>query len=151
MADAILDGDSVLEFVKKQYDGLKKQAQDDNNIPGPSNENITDVIARIDELYNTIKKGEVTHDEIVKQLNALKTQYNELSSQLGKDIASYTRYTEAKNSLNMIVDGFNEVDAGEGKGEELAPASESALVPASTALVSTASNATSKTNQIMIK
>ena len=115
MADAVPD--SVLAFVKNQYDGLKKQAQD--KTLDPPNEAITTVIARIDELYNTINKGEVTHDEIVKQLNALKTQYNELSSQLGKDIASYTRYTEANNSLNMIVGGLKEEEEEEEEeGEE---------------------------------
>lgn len=104
------DTESLLEFVNKHYDRLKTQAETDN-IPGPSNENITDVIAQIDNLYKTINKGGASHDEIVKQLNELKTLYNGLSE---LDLTSYTRYIEANDSLNMIVDGFNEVEAGVG-------------------------------------
>jgi hypothetical protein len=100
MADAVPD--SVLEFVKKQYDGLKTQAQDDNV---PPNEKITDVIAQINNLYKTIiTKDDISHEKIVEQLKALRTQYNGLDL----DIESYTRYINANASLNTIVDGLKE-------------------------------------------
>ena len=128
MTDAILDGESVLEFVTRHYEDLKNQAQDDNT---PSNASITAVIDRIDTLYKTITtKGEVTHDEIVKQLKELKTQYNNLGPLLGDDIVvSYTRYIDANTSLSMVVDGLEEVEAvskeaeeaEEGAGEPIAP------------------------------
>ena len=113
MADAKPEPESVLAFVNKHYKDLKKQAQDD-----PPNDKITAVIVPIDELYKTITTtGDISHEKIVEQLNALKTQYNELGSQLGDDITSYPRYIDANTSLIMIVDGFNEVDAGEGEAE----------------------------------
>ena len=141
MTDAILDGESVLDFVTSHYDRLKREAE-----TGPSNASITAVIDRINTLYKTITtKGDDTHDEIVKQLKELKTQYNGLGPLLGDDIVSYTRYIDANTSLIMIVDGFNEVEE-EGKGEELAPgagspASAPALVPASESALVLASRA----------
>jgi uncharacterized protein YeeX (DUF496 family) len=117
MADAVPDTESVLEFVTKHYAGLKLEAETDNN---PEKKEITDVIALIHNLYETIDKDGATHDEIAGKLKTLKTQYNELGSLLGDDIGSYTRYTEANASLNMIVDGLKEVEAGVG-GEELEP------------------------------
>ena len=129
MTDAILDGESVLDFVTRHYDDLKNQAQDDN-MPDPSNANITAVIAQIDNLYKTITT--ISHEKIVEQLKALRTQYNDLGL-----TGPYTRYIEANNSLNMIVGGLEEVEE-EGAGEEFAPGAgspASALVPASTALV----------------
>ena len=110
------DTESVLAFVTRHYEDLKNQAQDDNKPPDPPNDKITAVIIVINELYETIKKGGASHDEIVEQLQEIKKQY----SALDLDIDSYTRYTEATTSLNTIVDGFNEVDAGvgsEGEGE----------------------------------
>jgi hypothetical protein len=155
MTDAILDGESVLDFVTRHYEDLKNQAQDDNNIPGPSNENITDVIAQIDNLYKTITT--ISHEKIVEQLKALRTPYNTLDL----DTTSYTRYIQANNSLNMIVGGFNEVEEEveeEGKGEAGSPASapaskasgSTALVPASRALVSKASTASGTASNALV-
>jgi hypothetical protein len=109
------DTESVLDFVTRHYEDLKTKAETDNNTP--KNDKIAVVIGRIDELYKTIKKDKVTHDEIVKQLKELKPLYNGLGD---LDTGSYTRYIEANNSLNMIVDGFNEVEAEaeEIEGEE---------------------------------
>ena len=117
MADAKPDTESLLEFVTRHYKDLKTKAETDNNTP--PNDKIAAIIVQIDELYKTITTtGDISHDEIVKQLNALKTLYNGLGPQLGEDITSYTRYIDANDSLNTIVDGFNEVDAGEGEGEK---------------------------------
>jgi uncharacterized protein YeeX (DUF496 family) len=137
MADAVPDTETVLEFVNRHYAKLKREAQDDNT----ANENITRVIDLIDGLFDTVnKKADATHDEIAGQLKALKTNYNELGAQL--DLGEYTRYIDANDSLNMIVDGLEEVEAGVGVGGEhepaprstasgpvVSPASESALVP----------------------
>lgn len=107
MADASIDAESVLDFVTKHYSDLKTKAETDNTRPGPPNEQIKAVIVLIDKLYETIKKGDASHDQIAGQLNELKTKYNELGL-----TDSYTRYTYANTSLNMIVDGFNEIEAG---------------------------------------
>jgi uncharacterized protein YeeX (DUF496 family) len=115
MADAVPYTETVLEFVNKQYAKLKWEAADDNT----ANENITRVIGLIDGLFDTInKKADATHDEIAGQLKALKTQYNTLDDDL--NLEEYTRYVEANASLNMIVDGLEEVEAGV-RGEELGP------------------------------
>ena len=110
MADAKPDTESLLEFVTRHYKDLKTKAETDNNTP--PNDKIAAVIIVINELYETIKKGDAIHEKIVEQLNALRTPYNALGL-----TDPYTRYIEANDSLNMIVDGFNEVDAGEGEGE----------------------------------
>jgi len=113
------DTESVLDFVTRHYEDLKTKAETDNNTP--KNDKIAVVIGRIDELYKTIKKDKVTHEEIGEQLKELKTLYNGLSE---LDLTSYTRYTEANGRLNMIVDGFNEVEAGVGGEGERAGAGE---------------------------
>jgi hypothetical protein len=96
----------LLRFLKDRYETLKRHAETDNN--DTKNEDITTVIARIDKLYETINtKDDISHDEIVKQLNALITPYNELKLE-----GSYTRYTEATDRLNLIVTGLEEVEAG---------------------------------------
>lgn len=148
MADAAVpDTETVLEFVNRHYAGLKRDAETDNN---PENENITRVIGLIDGLFDTINKDDATHDTIVDQLKALRTNYKDLGPLLGDDIISYARYLDANDSLNMIVDGLEEVEAGVGVGGEhepapapgstasgpvVSPASESALVPVSRELV----------------
>jgi len=126
MADAKPDTESLLEFVTRHYKDLKTKAETDNNTP--PNDKIAAIIVQIDELYKTITTtGDISHDEIVKQLNALKTLYNGLGLQLGEDITSYTRYIDANDSLNMIVVGFNEVEAGVGgEGERAGEGSEGA-------------------------
>ena len=113
MADAKPELD-LLRFLNEHYAKLKDLVETDKN------DKITAVIVGIDTLFNTITTtGDISHDEIVKQLNALKTLYNGLGLQLGEDITSYTRYIDANDSLNMIVVGFNEVEAGvEGEGEK---------------------------------
>jgi hypothetical protein len=102
----------LLRFLNEHYNKLKGLAETDNKTPDPPNEDITTVIARIDELYKTVNtKDDISHDEIVKQLNALRTLYNALVL-----TDPYTRYTEATEKLKLIVDGLEEVG-----GEELAP------------------------------
>ena len=145
------DTESVLAFVNSRYTDLKNEAEADND---PANENITHVITLIDNLYKTITtKDDISHEKIVEQLKALKTRYNELGL-----TGSYTRYIEANNSLNMIVGGLEEVEA-EAESPASAPASKAsgstalalvskastALVPASRALVSTASGSPAST------
>jgi len=110
------DTESVLDFVTRHYEDLKTKAETDNNTP--KNDKIAVVIAQIDNLYKTITtKDDISHDEIAGQLKEIKTLYNGLGD---LDTGSYTRYIEANNSLNMIVDGFNEVEAEaeEIEGEE---------------------------------
>ena len=142
MADAKPEPD-LLRFLKDRYLLLKTQAETDNTTPDPPNEDITTVIALIDELYKTINtKDDISHDEIVKQLNALRTPYNELKLE-----GSYTRYTEATERLKLIVDGLEEVEAG---GEELEPkAGSPASAPASNALVP-ASNASAPASNALV-
>ena len=110
MADAKPEPD-LLRFLKDRYLLLKHHAETDNT---PKNDKIAAVIVRIDELYNTINTGEVTHEKIVEQLKALRTPYNTLDL----DLTSYTRYTEANSRLNMIVDRLEEVEAEEEEEEE---------------------------------
>jgi hypothetical protein len=101
----------LLRFLKDRYLLLKTQAETDN-IPGSSNANIKAIIVRIDELYTTITTtGDINHEKIVEQLKAIRTPYNDLKLE-----GSYTRYTEATDRLNLIVDGLEKVG-----GEELAP------------------------------
>ena len=111
--------ESVLAFVTRHYDELKAEAKKDNESSHPKQEEVTDVIALIDKLYETINNttGDISHEKIVEQLKALKTQYNTLGL-----TDPYTRYIDANASLNMIVGGLEEVDAGvgskgKGKGE----------------------------------
>ena len=168
MADAVPDTESLLEFVNKHYAGLKLEAEEDNKItPDPKKGEITAVIKSIDDLLKTVLDTTTsTHDTIVGQLKALRVAYEALK--LHDTDATYTRYKDAIESLNMIVAGLEEVG-----GEELAPgvggdveaevepasgtASESALVlasrasaPASIAPASIASTASGPESKALV-
>ena len=110
MADA--DTESVLDFVNKHYAGLKREAEEDNKItPDPKKGEITAVIKLIDDLLKTVLDTTTsTHDTIVGQLKALGVAYKALK--LPDTDATYTRYNDAVESLNMIVEGLEEVEAG---------------------------------------
>jgi hypothetical protein len=113
MADAVPDTESVLGFVNRHYAGLKPQAEKDNN---SANGNITRVIGLIHGLFETINKPDATHDTIAGQLKAFYTAYEDLKLS-DTDAATYTRYKDAFGSLNTIVDGLEEVEAGVGGKE----------------------------------
>ena len=110
MATAKTDSE-LLDFVQKKYEKLKPEAEKDNSLPQAE---VTHVIALIATLFETIKKVDVTHEEIVKQLNELKPLY----SGLNLDAADYPRYADADKNLNMIVEGFKEEGAGAAAGEK---------------------------------
>lgn len=119
MADAKPKPD-LLRFLKDRYLLLKTQAETDNKTPDPPNENIRAVITLIDKLYETITKPDVSHDQIVKQLQNLHKRYDEL-----KLDDPYSRYKDASarlNHLNTIVfnirAGSEGTEAGAGAGEE---------------------------------
>ena len=96
------DPESLLVFVQKHYNELKTEAEAGNT---PSQPEVTAVIARIEKLFNTIK-SDVTHEEIVKQLQEITKQYSDLKSKL--DDAEYTRYKVADENLNTIMAGLEE-------------------------------------------
>ena len=105
------DTESLLEFVNKHYAGLKLEAENDNKPSGPNKEEITAVIKSIDDLLKTVLDTTTsTHDTIVGQLKALRVAYEALK--LHDTDATYTRYKDAIESLNMIVAGLEEVEAG---------------------------------------
>jgi hypothetical protein len=93
----------LLDFVETHYNDLKTEAEKDNN---PTQTEVTAVIALIEKLFGIIKKGDATHEEIVKQLREIKKQYSDLKSKL--DDNEYTRYKEADENLNTIMTGFEE-------------------------------------------
>lgn len=119
MTKAAGDADSeLLAFVQKHYDDLKAKAEADNI--DSKQEKITVVIKLIDDLLNTVLATTSTHDTIAHQLKAFYTEYDALK--LGVTDATYTRYNDAFESLNMIVDRLNEVEEEPGVGgEELEP------------------------------
>jgi hypothetical protein len=112
MADAVPDTESVLDFVTKHYTDLKREAEEDNKkTPDPKKGEITAVIKSIGNLFDTINTTDATHDTIAGKLKAFYMAYKDLK--LGDtDAAAYTRYKDAFGSLNMIVDGLEEVEAG---------------------------------------
>jgi hypothetical protein len=114
MAEATKEPD-VLTFVKKNYDKLKSEAQSDNN---PVNGDVTAVIKLIDDLYQTIKNPDATHDTIVGQLKPLQTAYDELNPLLSS--TEYVSYNEANNRLKRIIDvtGVEEEKEEETEEEE---------------------------------
>jgi hypothetical protein len=120
MADAKPKPD-LLRFLNEHYNNLKGLAETDNKTPDLPNENITAVITLIDKLYETITTtGDISHDEIVKQLKNLHDRYDELNLE-----DPYSRYKDASarlNNLNTIVfnirAGSEGTEAGAGAGEE---------------------------------
>jgi hypothetical protein len=129
---AVADTESVLDFVNKHYPGLKREAEEDNKItPAPKKGEITAVIKLIDDLLKTVLDTTTsTHDTIVGQLKALGVAYEALK--LPDIDTTYTRYNDAFESLNMIVDGLEEV-------AELEPASGSTASGSTASIASTAS------------
>jgi len=125
MADVVPDTETVLEFVNKHYVKLKVEAEADNTDISKRDKIIT-VIKLIDDLLNTVLDTTSTHDTVAGQLKALGVAYTNLK--LGDtDAATYTRYKDAFESLSMIVDGLEEVEAGvEGEGEKGSGAEEGA-------------------------
>jgi hypothetical protein len=103
MAKTTTTADSeLLDFVQKHYNELKAEAEADNTDDTSTQTEIKNVIGLIEILFNTIKKDEVTHQEIVKQLQEIKKQY----SNLKLDEPDYTRYKEADENLNTIMTGL---------------------------------------------
>ena len=86
---------AVLTFVTTNYEKLKNEAAGDND---PKKEN---VIKLIDNLYQTIKNPDATHDKIVEQLKPLQKAYDELNPLLS---AEYVNYKEANDRLKRIID-----------------------------------------------
>ncbi len=97
MAETTKEPD-VLTFVTTNYEKLKSEADSDND---PKNENVTAVIKLIDNLYQTIKNPDATHDTIVGQLKPLQTAYDELNPLLSS--TEYVSYNEANNRLKRIM------------------------------------------------
>ena len=89
---------AVLTFVTTNYEKLKNEAAGDND---PKKENVTAVIKLIDNLYQTIKHPDATHDTIVGQLKPLQKAYDELNPLLS---AEYVNYKEANDRLKRIID-----------------------------------------------
>lgn len=103
MAKTTTTADSeLLDFVQKHYNELKAEAEADNTHDISKQTEIKNVIGLIEILFNIIKKDEVTHEEIVKQLQEIKKQY----SNLKLDETDYTRYKEADENLNTIMTGL---------------------------------------------
>ena len=115
MTKAAGDADSeLLAFVQKHYDDLKAKAEADN-IDISKQEKITAVIKLIDDLLNTVLATTSTHDTIAHQLKAFYAKYDALNLS-DTDAATYTRYNDAFESLNMIVGGLEEVEEEPGVG-----------------------------------